>query len=49
MTESHLYKELGLIVAYYYLIYEAAKLVLKTVDKFKYYVKIVHGIILRDL
>ncbi len=45
VTESHLYKELGLVVAYYYLIYEAAKLVLKTMDKPKYYVKRVHGIV----
>jgi hypothetical protein len=30
--ESYLYKKLKLIVAYYYLIYKAIKLILKTIN-----------------
>jgi hypothetical protein len=45
-VESHLSKELRLIIACCYLVYKAARLVLKTIDKFKYYMKFVHSIIL---
>jgi hypothetical protein len=48
-VESHLRRELGLIVAYRYPVYETTRLVLETVDKFKYHVKEAHGITLRDL
>jgi len=48
-VESYLYRELRPTVAYRHLIYEAAGLVLKTVNEFKYYMKVIYGITLRDL
>jgi hypothetical protein len=48
-VESHLYREPGLTIACCHLVCKAARLVLKTVNEFKYHVKKVHGITLRDL
>ena len=47
-VESYLRREPGLIVAYRYLVYKATRLVLKTMDEFKYYVKKEYSITLRD-
>ena len=47
-VESHLRKELGPTIAYRYPVCEATRLVLKTVDGFKYHVRKVHSVTLRD-
>jgi hypothetical protein len=49
-VESHLREELGRgpTVACRHPVYEAARLVLETVDEFKLYVKEKHGITLRN-
>ncbi len=44
--KSHLYKELGLIITYYYPVYKAIRLVLGTIGEFKYYIKNNYNIIL---
>jgi hypothetical protein len=48
-VKSHLRREVGLTVACHYLVYKAARLVLKTMNEFKYYVQVMHSITLRDL
>jgi hypothetical protein len=47
-VESYLRKELGPTIACRYPVYEATRLVLKTVYEFKYHMKKEHGITLRD-
>lgn len=47
-VESHLRRELGPTVACRHPVCEAARLVLETVNQFKYHVQVVHGITLRD-
>jgi hypothetical protein len=47
-VESHLSRELGPTVACRHPVCEAAGLVLKTVNQFKYHVKVVHDITLRE-